>query len=77
MSFPIYDVEDMDVSALVLVSSGIPDLNLQLDDVGKTMELECTVEVKQVTSFLINGQSPSHQYVLEVTGISKLQEEGS
>jgi len=65
-------------SKIVILDADDPkveDLNVQIDDIDKTYELECIVKLKSVTAMLTNGSTPTHQYLLELQEISKFQEE--
>lgn len=53
----------------------VEDLNLQIDDVDKVYKLNCKVKLKSVSSFLTNGTTPTHQYLLELQEVKSFKED--
>lgn len=56
---------------------GLPELNVQYDDLEKEYEFEAVIKLKNVTSFIENNDkySARHQYYFEIVEINKFKEE--
>ena len=75
MAFPPIGI-DLSRPVVVIVDADdpkLPDLNLQIDDIDSVYELECTVKLKSVLSFVDSGTGAGHQYILELQSVEKLK----
>jgi len=72
---PIY--EDGVIKPSVVISDKVnptDEINVQIDDIGKTYKLTCRVKLKSTISFLEDGVTPGHQHQFELKNVQSFEE---